>query len=223
MLEAPVAIHPAIVIDEDGGVEAVDAIHLHGVVGIPVAHLKRTIRTVTLGDQTITEARLVVGEEIIGLLARAVGHQRHVRCIEHISRAGRVEGLALGILVDHEDDTIVAPLAQILHRSRPHHLIATTVGGNQVVVRTIDIYALLPGVVGIVEHVWLSIGDMFPEGQIGVADGQHLTLGCLNLLAAGNHQGAACCTDDHAQGLCFHFKSSVWFITGCKITKIIWN
>ena len=73
--------------------------------------------------------------------------------------------------------------------------------------RTIDIHSLLAWVVGIVEHVGLSVGDMLPEGQVGVADSQLLNVDVLHLLAAGDHHGATGCPHDHAQALCFHLSS----------------
>jgi hypothetical protein len=38
-------------------------------------------------------------------------------------------------------------------------------------VRTIDIYTLFAGVVWIVEHIRLSVGDVLPQRQIGIAGG----------------------------------------------------
>ena len=176
MLEAPVAIDAAVVIDEDGRVEAIDARHLVGVVVLPVADLEGTVGTVALGDETVAIACLVVGEEVVGLIARRVGHQRDIRCIEHIGGAGRVEGLALGVLVDHEDLSVVAPLAEVFHRGRPHHLVTSAVGCYKIVVRTIDIDALLAWVVGIVEHVGLAVGNMLPQRQVGVAGSGQLSV-----------------------------------------------
>jgi hypothetical protein len=41
-------------------------------------------------------------------------------------------------------------------------------------VRTINIYALLARVVRIFKHVRLSVGDMFPEGEVRVTYGSQL-------------------------------------------------
>ena len=162
MSESPVAVDLTVVIDEDGGVEAVDARHLIGVVVLPVADLEGAVRTVALGDEAVAIARLVVGEEPVGLLARRVGGHRYIRGKEYVGSLGRVEGLTLGVLVDHKDGAVVAPMAEVFHRGRPHHLVATAVHRHQIVVRAIDIDALLAGVVGILEHVGLAVGDVFP-------------------------------------------------------------
>jgi hypothetical protein len=61
-------------------------------------------------------------------------------------------------------------MIQILYGSRPYHLVATAVHRYQVVVRTIDIHTLLAWIIGILKHIRFSIGNMLPEGQIGVAD-----------------------------------------------------
>ena len=81
------------------------------------------------------------------------------------------ERLTLGVFVHHEDGAVEAPMIQILYRSRPYHLVATAVHRYQVVVRTIDIHALLAGLVRILKHVGFAVGDMLPEGQIGVTHG----------------------------------------------------
>ena len=76
-LKAPIAIYATIV-------ELQHAIHLIGIVLAPVAHLEGAVGTVTLGNQAIAIARLVVGEEPVGLLASSIGGHRHIRSIQHI-------------------------------------------------------------------------------------------------------------------------------------------
>ena len=181
MSEAPIAIHPSVIIDKYGRVEAIDAIHLVGVVSIPVAHLERSVRTVALGNQSVAESRLVVGEQIISLLSVLVCHQRHIGSVEHISGSCRVEGFALGILIYYEDFSVVAPLAQIFHRRRPYHLVASAVHCLQIVVRTIDIDALLTRIVRVFKHIRFSIGNMFPHGQIGITLGNRFLFHCFHL------------------------------------------
>ena len=185
MSESPVAVDLTVVVDKHGRVETIDTRYLIGVVVLPVAYLEGTVRTVALGNQTVTVASLVVGEEPVGLLACRVGGHRHIRGIEHIGRLDRVKSLALGILVNHKDRSVEAPIGQVLYGGRPHHLVATTVHRDQVVVRTIDIHTLLARIIGIVKHIGLSVGDMLPEGKIGISDGGEFTLGRLRLLGTG--------------------------------------
>ena len=134
MLKAPVAIHAAIVINEHGGIETIDTHNLIRIVRVPVAHLEGAVRAIALSDEGVTSTCLVVGEEPVGFLTRAVGGEGNIRGEQYISRTGGVERLTLGILADFEDDTVVAPLAQIFYGSRPYYLIATTIHGLQVVV-----------------------------------------------------------------------------------------
>jgi hypothetical protein len=61
-------------------------------------------------------------------------------------------------------------MIQILYGSRPYHLVSTAVHCDQVVVRTIDINTLLTWIIGILKHVGLTVGNMFPEWEIGVTD-----------------------------------------------------
>ena len=170
MLEAPIAIDTSVVIDKHGGVEAIDTVYLVGIIGVPVADLEWSLRTVAFGDEGITSARLVVGEEVIGFLACAVCYQGYVRCEKHVGSTCGVKGFTLGILVDHEDDAVVTPLAQVLNGSRPYHLVATAIGRLDIVMRTIDIYALFPWVIRVLKHVGLTIGNMLPKRQIGVTN-----------------------------------------------------
>jgi len=48
-------------------------------------------------------------------------------------------------------------------------LVATALGIYQVVVRTIDIDALLAGLIRILKHVRLAIGYVFPQRHIWIA------------------------------------------------------
>ena len=199
VLKAPIAIDTPVVIHKYSGVKAIDAIHLYRVIGIPVTYLKRPVRTVAFSYQTIAVACLVVGEQVIGLLARTVCYQCDIWCIQHVSSPCRVKRLAFGILVYHEDNTIVAPLAQILNGSRPHHLVSSAISCYQIIVRTIYIYALLSWIVRIIEYIRLTIGYMFPKGKIRVTNGSQLRLLGLCLLGTGySHQRATCCCNNHA-------------------------
>ena len=169
--ETPVAIHPPIIIDEHRRVESQHAIVFVRVVLAPVAHLERSVGTVALRHQSVAPSSLVVGIEVIGLFAIGSGHQRHVGSEEHIGGTRRVEGFALGVSVHLEDLAVVAPLAHVFDRSRPHHEFASAVVGDAAVVRPIDIDPLFARLVGIFKHVRFAVGNMFPERQIGIAHG----------------------------------------------------
>ena len=205
MLKAPIAVNPSIVVNKHGGVETIDTSNLIRVIVFPVAHPKWTIRTIALCYQTIAIASLVVGEKVICLLAITVGYQCYIRSIQHIGSLSRVEWLALGILVYHKDYSIVAPVVQILDRSRPNYLVATAICSLQVVVRTIYIYALLAWVVRIIEHIRFAVGYMLPQGQIWVAYGGKL-IACRFWLMCARccHCKAACSSDSRTQHFLVH-------------------
>ena len=173
-LEPPVAIDTSVVVDKHGGVELQHTVHLIRIVLTPVADLEGTIGTRALGDEAIAETRLVVGEEVIGLLAVLVGYEGDVWCIEHIGGACGIKGLAIAVLIDDEDGAVVTPVVEAVDRCRPHHLIATAVGGDQIIVGAIDIDAVFAGLVGVFEDVRLTIGDVLPERHVGVAGGREL-------------------------------------------------
>ena len=84
MFESPVAIHAAVVIDEDGRVELQNSVVRVGVLLAPVAHLERSVGAVALGNQSVSSPRLVVGVEVIGLLSVGSGHEGHIGCKEHV-------------------------------------------------------------------------------------------------------------------------------------------
>ena len=183
--KAPVAIYTTVVIDKHCGVELQHAIHQVGILLTPVANLERTVGPVALGNQSVPATTLVIGEEIVGFLTRAVCHQGNIWGIQHICRSCRVEGLALGILVNHEDNPVVTPVVQTVNRSRPYHLISSTILILQVIVRTIDIDALLTRLIGILKHIGFSIGNMFPKGKVRITNSGQTRLCCLCLLTAG--------------------------------------
>ena len=116
MFESPIAVHSSVVIDKDSWVEAIDPIHLIGILCIPVAHLERPVRTVALGNKSVAIARLVIGEQIIGLLSIGICHQRHIRGIKHVGSTGFVKLFALAVLVNHKDNTIITPVVQAIDR-----------------------------------------------------------------------------------------------------------
>ena len=170
MPEAPVAIHASVVIHEHGRVEGQYAVGGVGVLFAPVAHFERPVRTVALRNEPVAASMLVVGIEVVGLLAGAVGDECHVGRKEHVGESCRVERLALGVLVHFQNLTVVAPLVEAIDRGRPHHEFAPAVVGDAAVVRTIDIHTLFAGLVWIFKHIGLPIGYVLPEWEIGVAD-----------------------------------------------------
>ena len=169
VLESPVAIDAAIIVDEHGGVELQHAVGGIGVFLAPVAHLEGSVGTARLGHEAVAPAMLVVGIEVVGLGAVGRGHQRHVGGVEHVGQPVGIELLALGIAVYAEDDAIVAPAVQAVYAGRPHHLVASTVVVNQDVVGAVDVDAVLPRLVGVFEDVGLAVGDVLPHRQVGVA------------------------------------------------------
>ena len=199
MLKAPVAINTSVVIYKHGGVETIDTLNLVGILGAPVANSEWSVGTVALGNQRIAIACLVVGEQIIRFLASGISNKCDIGCIQHIGSACRVENFASGISVDGENNAVVTPMTQIVGRSRPYHLVATTIGIFQIVVRTIDIHTLLAWIIRVVEHIGLAIGDMLPQGQIGVTNGvkccEFLTFYYCCLLGAR-------CSQSHATNSC---------------------
>ena len=184
MFEPPIAVHPSVVIDKDGRVEAVDPIHLIGILRIPVAHLERPVRTVALGNKSVAIARLVIGEQIIGLLPIGIRHQCHIRGIKYVGSTGFVKLFTLAVLVNHKDNTIITPVVQAVHRCRPYNLIATAVFRYQVVVRTIDVDTILARLVGVFKYIGFSVGNVFPKREIGIALSHELRVGSREFVLA---------------------------------------
>ena len=79
-----------------------------------------TIRTVALTDHRRTTPATTVGIEIIGFLACSL--------VLHFDEVGGVHRVPLSIDEPREDRAFVAPLAQVLHGSRPHTDIGAAVG-----------------------------------------------------------------------------------------------
>ena len=184
ILKTPVAIYPTVVVHEHGRVEPQDAIGDVGVVAAPVADLERTVRSVALGNQSIASADLVVRVEVIGLLAVGVSHQSHVGCEQHVGCADRIEGLAQGILVHFQYLAIVAPSVEAVNRGRPDDQFSSAIVGDAAVMRTVDIDTHLARLVRVLKHVRLSVGDVFPQGEVGISSGEEFLSSCFRLLGA---------------------------------------
>ena len=183
LLEAPVAVDAAVVVDEGRRVEAQHARRAGRVLGIPVAHGEGAVRPVGAGDHAVAPGRLGVGIQVVGLLAVGGDLLHHVRGEEDVSPAVRVEGTPERVEAGLEDHAVEAPVAQVVHRGGPDHLVAAAVVGLLDVVRAVDIDAELPGPVGVLEHVGLPVGNVFPEREVGVGGGG---------AEAGQRAGAQC-------------------------------
>ena len=106
-----------------------------------------------------------VGIEPVGLLARlAVGGTHEV---------GGEHGVPLSVDEPREDRAFVAPLGEILDGCRPHADVGAAVGGVGHVVRADDVGTQLAGLVGVFKHAGLAVGQMLPQGQVGVLGAGH--------------------------------------------------
>ena len=82
----------------------------------------------------VAPACLVVGEEIVGLCSVGFGNHSHIGSEENVGKAVLVEEVAVGVLVDAEDDAVVAPAVKAVDWCRPHYLVASAIGCDEVVV-----------------------------------------------------------------------------------------
>ena len=168
LLEAPVAIGASVGVGEDAWVEVKDAFGAGGVILAPVAHLERPVGAVRLRHHRLAAACLVVRIEVVGLPSILVHHLVDIGGKQHVALAIGAKQLAVGVLLRFEDHPVVAPVAQVIDRSRPHDLIQAAVHGHQVVVRPVDIDAVLSRIVGIFKYVRFAVGDELPQRQVRV-------------------------------------------------------
>ena len=148
-------------LDEDGRVEVDEGAgqDAAAVLG-DIDRDERTIRTIRLAHGGDPAAPAGMRIQVISLLARdAVTHLHEIRSIH---------GIPLAIHEPGEEDTLVPPLAQVLHRGRPHADVAAAVGGVGEVVRADDVGAVFSRLVGIFENAGLAVGKVLPERQIRV-------------------------------------------------------
>ena len=171
LLEAPVAIDAAVVVDEGRGVEAHRPHGAGGVFGIPVAYGEGAVGPVRAGDHAAAAVRLGVGIQVVGLLAVRAHLLRDVGRIEDVRPAVGVERPPERVEAGFEDHPVETPVAQVIDRRRPDHLVAAAIGADLDVVRAVDIDAELPGPVGVLEHVGFPVGNVFPEREVGVGGG----------------------------------------------------
>ena len=167
--EAPVAIHTTVIIHKHGRVELQHTICLERILLVPVAHLEGTVGAVALCHHAIASPFLIVRVEIIRLRAVCILHHRHVGCIQYIRLPFGIDGFAFPVLVHTQDFAVISPAVEAIDRCRPHHLLTSAVASNHAVVRAVDIDTVLSGLVGVFKHIGLSIGDMLPQRQVGVA------------------------------------------------------
>ena len=86
-----------------------------------------------------------------------------IRALHHIRRKQQTDAQSVfGVLVLLEDNPLIAPVLQVLHRSRPAHIVTHAEnGGIKMVVGTVYINA-------VAKHTGLAIRDILPGGQIGI-------------------------------------------------------
>ena len=166
--ETPVGIGTAVVVDKGGGVEVQDAVGLVRLPGLPVANLERTVGALAFGHHGLPAAVLRVGVEVVGLGAVGFCHHGNVGGKQHVGLSYLIEQVALGIGLRLKDNPIIAPVVQVFNGSRPHHLVGSAVLRAIDVVRPVDIHAVFAGVVGVLEDVGFTVGDVLPQRQIGV-------------------------------------------------------
>ena len=149
------------VLDEDRGVEIDEgAFHATGTVAGEVDRREGTIRTVALADHCHTSPTTTVRIEPIRLLA--------CRLVLHLNKVWSVHRVPTAIDEVREDGALVAPLREVLHRSRPHTDVVAAVFGIVCVVRANDVGTQLPWVVRVLEDTRLTVWEMLPQGEIGV-------------------------------------------------------
>ena len=68
-------------------------------------------------------------------------------------------------------------MGEIVDRSRPYDLVAAAILCDEIVVGTVEIDAVVAGLVRVFEDVRLAVGDMLPKGQEGIA-GSEERLAC---------------------------------------------
>ena len=148
-------------LDENGGIEVDErARHTLTTVFREVDRREGTIRTIALADHRHTTPATRMGIEVIGLLACGF--------VFHLHEVRRKHRVPLTIDIPGEDRSFVAPLGEILDRSRPHANITTTIGGIVRIVRADDVGTQFARIVGILEDTRLTVGHMFPQRQIRI-------------------------------------------------------
>ena len=168
LLKAPIGIGASIGVGEDSWVESQDADSLLRIVRTPVAYLEGTIGTTRFGDHRLSATCLVVRIEVIGLCTILANHLVDIGSKKDISLAIGMQVIAQRIFLRFENNTIITPMTQVIDRGRPYNLVQAAVHGHQIVVRAVDIDAILSRIVGILEDVWFAIGNKLPQGKVRI-------------------------------------------------------
>ena len=149
------------VFDEDAGVEVDErAIDAGTSVGRQVHGREGSVGAVALADRRHAAPPAAVGIEPVGFLPR--------RLVLDLHEVGGIHGVPLAINKMREDGTLVAPLRQVFDGCRPHADVGPAVGGIGDVVRADDVGTQLAGVVGVFEDAGFAVGQMLPQGEVGV-------------------------------------------------------
>ena len=148
-------------LDEDGRVEVDEGAgqDTAAVLG-DIDRDERAVGAVGLTDGGNTPAPAGVRVQVIGLLScDAVTDLHQVRSIH---------GVPLAVHEPGEKDSLVPPLAQVLHRRGPHADVAAAVGRVSEVMGADDVRAVLSRLVGIFENTGFTVGKVLPERQVRV-------------------------------------------------------
>ena len=148
-------------LDEDGGVEVDEGAgqDAAAVLG-DIDRDERAVGAVGLAHGGDASAPAGVRVQVIGLLSRGT--------VTNLHEVRSVHRVPLAVHEPREEDALVPPLAQVLHRGRPHADVAAAVRRIGEVVRADDVRAVLSRLVGIFEHTGFSVGKVLPERQIRV-------------------------------------------------------
>ena len=167
MFKAPVAVHSSVIIDEHCRIETEHAGGGGRVVIAPVDYLERPVRPFTDCDHRMAPSVLRVGVEVIEFPVPYLS-DGDVRRKEHVPESVASERIAVPVLFRGKDDSVIAPVQQVIHGCGPYDLVPAAVRVHECVVGTVDIYPVLARTVRILEYIGLAIGDILPERKIGI-------------------------------------------------------
>ena len=127
VLEAPVAVDLAVIVDKHSRVKPQVAVGQLGRLLAPVAHYKRAVGTRCLGYHALATFALVVGIKIVGLVALLVDYLGYVGGIKDVAYSLGIERFPVGVGFRLEYDAVISPFVEIVNRCRPHYLLAAAV------------------------------------------------------------------------------------------------
>ena len=151
---APIAVHAVIIVYENCGVRTENT-------GCAGWNFERTVWAVRHCDIVSSAPAGRIRVKIIGFGVIIVDNFGNVWC-KHRP--------CVTVDIGFKNDTVVTPDAQIFHGRRPNDLIQSapfTIA--PIVMGAINVDTVCAGVIRILKNVRLSIGNAFPERQIGVA------------------------------------------------------